>query len=84
MNPIFYRDFSSGGEKPFPYLIIEDFYDEEELGQVWRELEFLLDGNKLMGPEDTGALHILMELLQNRIGVCFWIICTPTGLSQIS
>ena len=32
MNPIFYRDYSSGGEKPFPYLIIEDFYDEEELG----------------------------------------------------
>lgn len=55
MNPIFYRDFSSGGEKPFPYLIIEDFYDEEELGRVWRELDFLLDGDKLMGPEDTGA-----------------------------
>lgn len=67
MNPIFYRDYGAGGQKPFPYLVVEDFYDEEELGMVWRELEFLLDGNKLMGPEDTGtAYHDGKPLKQNR------------------
>lgn len=67
MNPIFYRDYSSGGEKPFPYLIIEDFYDEEELGLVWRELEFLLDGNKMLDPKDTGAaMHNGNPAKQNK------------------
>lgn len=57
MKPIFYRDYANGGEKPFPYLIIEDFYDEEELGLIWRELDFLTDLDKFLGPEQTGTAH---------------------------
>lgn len=35
--------------EPFPYIIIEDTFDAEQLKLIWRELEFLLD--KLNDPE---------------------------------
>jgi len=41
--------------EPFPFLIVEDFYSPEELKLVWREFEFLLDGDKLKGPRETAA-----------------------------
>ena len=35
--------------------IIEDFYDEQELGLIWKELDYLTKTGKLMPPEKTGA-----------------------------
>jgi hypothetical protein len=34
--------------KPFPHAIIEDFYDEEELKLIWKELEYLTSPNKMI------------------------------------
>ena len=28
-------------DEAFPYIIIDDYYDEEELRMIWEELEFL-------------------------------------------
>ena len=28
---------------PFPHLILENFYNEEELNLVWEELKFILN-----------------------------------------
>lgn len=46
-------------KEPFPHVIIEDFYSEEELKLIWRELEFLTSPNKLVksGKELGTALN---------------------------
>ena len=39
--------------EPFPYVIIDDLYNEYELTKICTELSFLSD--KLRGPEDSGS-----------------------------
>lgn len=43
----------SGTSTGFPYVIIDDLYDEKELGVIWRDLEYLQP--KLLSPEQTAA-----------------------------
>lgn len=38
-----------------PVLLIENFYDENELKLIWRELNFLTSREKLYDPEDTAT-----------------------------
>lgn len=38
-----------------PYLVIEDYFSEEELKLIMRELSFLTDSHKLLSPKDTGS-----------------------------
>ena len=33
--------------EPFPYIIIDDYYDEKELEGIWEELRFLCYPDKL-------------------------------------
>jgi hypothetical protein len=35
--------------------IIEDFYDERELGLIWKELDYLNSKGRYLNPEKTGA-----------------------------
>jgi len=42
-------------KEPFPHLIIENLYDDEELELIWEELEFLNKLGKLNEPENYGA-----------------------------
>jgi hypothetical protein len=43
---------------PFPHLIIENFYTEEELELIWEELKFLTKPGKLYDPGYIhGAIH---------------------------
>jgi len=42
-------------KEPFPHLIIEDFYSEDELKLIWRELDFLTSPNKLMPANLDGS-----------------------------
>ena len=37
-------------DKPFPHLILENFYNEEELNLVWEELKFYTKPGKLLEP----------------------------------
>lgn len=39
----------------FPYLIIDNFYDDNELESIWEELDFLCYNQKLKPPESTGT-----------------------------
>tara|TARA_A100000172_G_C2997573_1_gene95149 strand:- start:44 stop:715 length:672 start_codon:yes stop_codon:yes gene_type:complete len=39
-------------KKPFPHLILENFYDENELELIWEELKFYTKPNKLFGVKD--------------------------------
>ena len=47
-------------DKPFPHLIIENFYNKEELELVWEEFKFLTKPNKLLEAKDYGLslIHI--------------------------
>ena len=40
---------------PFPHLIVENMYNEEELKLIWEELEFLNKPSKLKEPEEYKA-----------------------------
>ena len=61
-------------DKPFPHLIIENFYNKEELELVWEEFKFLTKPNKLLEAKDYGGVvthtnsHalILDEVYKNR------------------
>lgn len=41
--------------EPFPHVIIEKFFEEDELALVWDELKFLTYEHKLRPPEKTAA-----------------------------
>ena len=41
---------------PFPHLIIENFYDDEELELIWEELNFYTKPGKLLEAKDFGGV----------------------------
>jgi hypothetical protein len=41
--------------EPFPHLIVENMYNDEELELIWKELKFLTKSNKLLDPKNYGA-----------------------------
>ena len=43
-------------KKPFPHLILENFYDENELELIWEELKFYTKPNKLLEAKDFGGV----------------------------
>jgi Rps23 Pro-64 3,4-dihydroxylase Tpa1-like proline 4-hydroxylase len=43
MTPLVYTN-----KEPFPHAIIEDFYNEEELKLIWKELDYLTSPNKMI------------------------------------
>ena len=43
-------------ELPFPHLILNNFYNEEELELIWEELKFYTHPGKLMGAKDFGGV----------------------------
>ncbi len=43
-------------EKPFPHLIIEDFYNKEELQLIWEELTFYTKPGKLLEAKDYNGV----------------------------
>ena len=42
--------------EPFPHLIIENFYDDEELELIWEELNFYTKPGKLLEAKDFGGV----------------------------
>jgi len=56
---------------PFPHVIVEDMYTEEELFHIWKELDFLTYTTKLQGPRATGTAWNMdtNENLKQNLGV---------------
>lgn len=52
MDIIFYQNEYKAKEPP-PLVIVEEFYDKEELELIWRELNFLTSKDKLLDPSET-------------------------------
>ena len=44
-------------EEPFPYMIIYDFYNEDELNLIWEELNFYTKPNKLLEAKNYGGIE---------------------------
>ena len=43
-------------EKPFPHLIVDNFYDDKELELIWEELKFYTKPGKLLEAKDFGGI----------------------------
>ena len=41
---------------PFPLMVVENFYNEEELGLIWEELNFYTKPEKLLDAEGYGGI----------------------------
>ena len=46
----------SGYQKPFPHLILKNFYTQEELRLIWQELDFYTQPGKLFDAKDFGGV----------------------------
>ena len=46
----------SGFTEPFPHLIFNNFYNEEELNLIWEELNYYTKPNKLLEAKDFGGV----------------------------
>jgi Rps23 Pro-64 3,4-dihydroxylase Tpa1-like proline 4-hydroxylase len=56
--------------EPFPFLQIENFYDEDELELIWQELDFLSHPIKLNPPQKTGSARDKNNIiLKNNSGI---------------
>ncbi len=42
-------------DNPFPYVFVDNFYNEHELKLIWQELDFLCYSDKLEGPHETAG-----------------------------
>ena len=66
---------------PFPYVLIEDLYTEEEETLIKKELDFFLPS--LKGPDHTGTATHEGEILKNNKGIFLDEVFTDRNLSYI-
>ena len=48
-------------EYPFPHLVVENFYNDEELELIWEELKFYTKPNKLLDVKHYGGVEGFTE-----------------------
>ena len=56
-------------EGVFPYIEINDFYSEDELEKVWKDIDSISYGNKLVDPSQSKSAYVDGQLLKNNSGV---------------
>lgn len=69
--------------EPFNHAIVRNFYTEQELSDIWVELNFLSVNNKLLPPEETGAATDGRNPTKNNYGVYLDKTYTNRKLSDI-
>ena len=62
MNVEYYND-------GYPYIVIDDFYPYDKLDLIWREIDFLMDGDKLDYPDKTSSARDSSGLKKKNKGV---------------
>lgn len=55
----------------FPYITLEEVYDEEELSIIWEELNFLCYKKNFLPPEESGTAKENGEILKRNN--CIWL-----------
>ena len=43
-------------DSPFPHIIYDNFYNQEELDLIWEELNYYTKPEKLLEPKDFGGV----------------------------
>lgn len=66
---------------PFEHVVIENYYDNDELELMWKEMEFLTP--KLLDPEYTNAARKEGSLLKNGTGVFLDEVYKDRNISNI-
>ena len=56
-------------QEPFPHIIIYNYFTEDELNHIWKELKFLTNQNKLLPPSETGSAMIDGVLTKQNKGL---------------
>jgi len=56
-------------QEPFPHLIVDEVYSEDELKLIWQELEFLTYPEKWKEPKQTGSATLHEKVLKNNLGL---------------
>lgn len=56
-------------QDPFPYIIVDDLYNEDELYLIWQELDFINYSYKWKSPEETASAELNGKLLKNNFGI---------------
>jgi hypothetical protein len=52
------------------YLIVDDLYNEVEMNNIWKELDFLTHANKMLPPEKSGtATSLSGEILKKNSAI---------------
>ena len=67
--------------RPLEYVVIDDFYNNDELDLIWREIQFL--SSKLLSPERTGSARQDGRLLKNNSGIFLDAIYADRNVSDI-
>ena len=67
-------------EKPFPHLIVDNFYDDNEIELIWEELKFYTKPNKLLEAKDFGGVVGAVDLDQ-VIRLCLYSVVATFVLS---
>ena len=42
--------------EPFPLMVVNNFYNQQELDLIWKELDFYTAPNKLVSAENYGGV----------------------------
>ena len=48
--------YATVNHEPFPHLIVDNFYNDDELKLIWEELNFYTKDGKLFDAEDYGGI----------------------------
>ena len=67
----------------FPYIIIDNFYNKNELDLIWKELDFLLDGDKFDGALSTNTATNNGKLASNKKGLFLDLVYPNRKISNI-
>jgi hypothetical protein len=67
------------------FLVIDDFYTDEEQVEIWKELDFLTYDRKLLPPEGTSPAHdpVTGESLKQNSAIFLDVIYSRRELSNI-
>jgi Rps23 Pro-64 3,4-dihydroxylase Tpa1-like proline 4-hydroxylase len=54
---------------PVPYILIDDYFSNHELIEIWKELDFLTSPIKMMNENQTGSASVDGNILKNGYGI---------------
>ena len=75
MNVEYYND-------GYPYIVIDDLYSYDQLDLIWREIDFLIDGDKLDYPEKTSSARDSGGLKKKNKGVFLGDVYSDSNICQ--